>query len=222
MVVPDTKDGHQIIQFLQSRGSNQCKSCTAVDGSVLLSDEVMERFVPPSIAVSINALLDQQYVLAPRPRIVYSAERDGWTAAAFHRFCDWQAALLFVMRTTEGALIGLFTSRPFESTSFQKQQHGSERKSDPKAFLFELGVEPPVKWPSGWAHVDMNPNCMLSLRRPGSNATLGTAFHVNTNKTLSISTPDGNGFTPCAGDGLLKQSGTVNVVSFVALAVDRQ
>ena len=75
-------------------------------------------------------------------QLIYRASRDGYTAQAFHQFCDGCFPTMCVIRSTNDCIFGGFTSIPWSSTSADK--------SDALAFLFTLknplGVKP-TKYP---------------------------------------------------------------------------
>lgn len=75
-------------------------------------------------------------------QLIYRASRDGYTAQAFHQFCDGCFPTMCVIRSTNDCIFGGFTSIPWSSTSADKP--------DAVAFLFTLknplGVKP-TKYP---------------------------------------------------------------------------
>lgn len=70
-----------------------------------------------------------------RLRVAYSANRDGWSAAAFHRAVDGRGPAVVLARTTSGALVGGYNPKGWASLG------GARPSLD--AFLFT--------WPGGLA-----------------------------------------------------------------------
>jgi hypothetical protein len=65
------------------------------------------------------------------PRLLYRASRDGWAAQNFHKFCDNQGALTFVVvRSAQGYVFGGFSDQPWTSSSGYKPSKN--------AFLFSM------------------------------------------------------------------------------------
>ena len=147
ITVPDTDEGQQIVQFLQSRGSNQCtrftpESNTQDATNVLKSKAAMNRLMGPAyltlaygfdVTIKNHELGDKRLGNIWPGDIVYDAEQDGWDSSDFHRKCDSQGYLLFIMRTLNDAVIGAFC----------KAHWRSERGfiTDTNAFLFEINAD---------------------------------------------------------------------------------
>ena len=142
ITVPDTDEGHQIVQFLQSRGSNQCtrftpeketgasKSLTELDSVHILKSKVVMGCLNLFPTTTIESALGTRRL---GETIVYDAERDGWNSKNFHDFCDNKGPLLLLMRTMDGEVIGGFTQAHWNSDG--------NYIPDPHAFLFEITAD---------------------------------------------------------------------------------
>ena len=62
--------------------------------------------------------------------LLWRGTRDGFEAATFHRLCDGRANTLTLIKSTEGAVFGGYTSVPWDQGGYY--QH------DKKAFLFSF------------------------------------------------------------------------------------
>jgi hypothetical protein len=73
-----------------------------------------------------------------RWQLLYRANRDGFTAKLFHKFCDGQGPTMTVIKSQNGFIFGGFTTVPWSSTTTDK--------ADSSAFLFTLknccGLQP--------------------------------------------------------------------------------
>ena len=135
ITVPDTDEGHRIVQFLQSRGSNQCtrftpETSTQDEMHILKPKAVMNRLMGPGYGfeITISAELGSKHL----GNILYDAGEDGWQSSDLHRKCDQQGHCLFLMRTTDDAVIGAFVSGWNSAGSYT---------ADPNAFLFEINAD---------------------------------------------------------------------------------
>ena len=70
--------------------------------------------------------------LAPAPRLLFRASRDGWRGADFHRCCDGRGRTLVLVRSACGQLFGGYASVPWASP-----QNWSYSRA-PGSFLFCL------------------------------------------------------------------------------------
>ena len=144
IMVPDTEEGHQIVQFLQSRGSNQCTRFTPekVTGAsnslqeldsmhILKQGDALGRLMGPDLRKP--AAIKGKLGIHPLDTILYDAEKDGWAVADFHRCCDNKGATLLLMRTTGGEVIGAFTRVSWNGAG--------KWIRDNDAFLFEITAD---------------------------------------------------------------------------------
>lgn len=80
----------------------------------------------------IGEVLQKKLSKTPKLSVLYNMDRDGFTAASFHKNCDGKGATLTVVLTEGGKLLGGFTSKPWRS----ERQWVPE--SDSMAFLFSI------------------------------------------------------------------------------------
>ena len=222
MMVPNTDDGHRIVQFLQSRGSNQCTRFTPQEvNPQLLTSTQLAITSNTGLVAAINAgagLGSKQLALG---EVMYNAELDGWEASDFHRTCDGKGALLFLMRTTDDALIGAFSQESWKSI------RGAEGLyvTDPNAFLFEIHSDGTM------TKCTIKPGVGHAPRALHGQSNLGPTFGSSPCDLAITSKPNENdssadvhhSYTGPPGDELLSYSGGgrkfFRLKSLVAVAV---
>jgi hypothetical protein len=111
---------------------------------------VLDRWADPvegdtGSAVIIRPLLAGTQLESTNLRLAYSAERDGWSAAAFHERVNTFGAGIVVLRTAGGALIGGYNPRGWIGL-------GEDSRDSIAAFLFTFPTgtskqQKPIKLP---------------------------------------------------------------------------
>ena len=89
-----------------------------------------------ALVARLRPLLARNQLTTRALELAYDAERDGWSAGAFHRGCDGRGACVVYAKTEDGAEVGAYNPKGWASM-------GNARPS-PAAFLFRLrdGGEP--------------------------------------------------------------------------------
>jgi hypothetical protein len=113
-----------LLNINQSKKENNIKSDLQSDLKNLYSDTKILSLHDQIELNKLNGCDNQQW------QLIYRASRDGYTAKAFHRFCDSRFPTICVIRSKDGYVFGGYTTVPWGSTN--------ENKSDTSAFLFTL------------------------------------------------------------------------------------
>ena len=119
-------------------------------------------------------------------QLIYRASRDGYTAKAFHQFCDGCFPTMCVIRSKNGFVFGGFTSVPWSSRN--------KDITDASAFLFTLknphGIKPTkylVRERAVSFAIHHNPNegpTFGSVQRGGVDLSLQNPFNAPDNRTF--------------------------------------
>ncbi|TNV79889.1 hypothetical protein FGO68_gene6727 [Halteria grandinella] len=135
MLIQENKELKAIVQDMGEKlgGLLQIQEQTALrkslrnklEGSKILASE-------EKIAFVISTLKDW-YDEPPAFKLLYRATKHGDSAQQYHKNCDNQGALLYIIKTTTGKVFGAFTSVNQDSTG--------SYKSDNKAYIWSLELK---------------------------------------------------------------------------------
>jgi hypothetical protein len=151
-------------------------------------DSEMVHSIYGTIESTIITSMDDKYKIkewlastgkTEKPKLLYRASRDGWTAADFHRMCDGKGATITIVKSSNGYIFGGYTDVVWGIDGHSKTSSVS--------YLYSLkdhaGIGP-VKMP-----IKSNKTAFAVVHSPGHGPVFGSGndLYINTNVNESTS-----------------------------------